>query len=214
MLPNDPDFDNDGLLNTVDPFIRDPDNGGGVLLFPGQTLLWDFDANQDNNLPGLDGYGGGLTGVMVDGTTDFEVFFQEPSNLPDQDINLDNVKFITAAGGGTTVVENVSDGTPFTNSNNGEYLFHTGVSVLPSVDVFTVKWSIFNPADDFTSAAQEIGAYLGTGDQSNYLRIVASPKANGEIQVLLENNNSIQSETFIQAEDLFNVVNPANKKIF
>ncbi|MEL7196561.1 MAG: hypothetical protein AAFO96_29325, partial [Bacteroidota bacterium] len=75
---------------------------------PGQTLLWDFDANQDDNLPGADGYGGGLTGVMIDGTTDFEEFFQEPSSLPGQDIKLDNVKFITAAGGGTTVIETVS----------------------------------------------------------------------------------------------------------
>ncbi|MEM7591916.1 MAG: hypothetical protein AAF383_10430, partial [Cyanobacteria bacterium P01_A01_bin.83] len=97
ILPEDPDFDNDGILNVDDPFIRDATNGNSVLIVPGQTLLWDFDANQDDNLPGPNGYGGGLTGVMIDGTTDFEQFFQEPATFPDQIIKLDNVKFTTAA---------------------------------------------------------------------------------------------------------------------
>ncbi len=70
-LPDDPDFDDDGILNVDDPFIRDPDNGGSVTILPGQTLLWDFDPNQDDNLPGLNGYGGGLTGVMIDGAHRF-----------------------------------------------------------------------------------------------------------------------------------------------
>ena len=66
------DFDDDGILNVNDPFIRDATNGGSVVLSPGQTLLWDFDANQDDNLPGPNGYGGGLTGVAIDNSTDFE----------------------------------------------------------------------------------------------------------------------------------------------
>ena len=37
---------------------------------------------------------------MSDGTTDYEAFFQEPSDLTGQIIKLDNVKFNTAAGGG------------------------------------------------------------------------------------------------------------------
>ncbi|MGB7249896.1 MAG: malectin domain-containing carbohydrate-binding protein [Phormidesmis sp.] len=214
VMPEDSDFDNDGLDNAIDPFIRDSTNGGGVSLFPGQTLLWDFDANQDDNLPGLDGYGGGLTGVMINGTTDFEAFFQSPSTLSDQDIKLDNVKFITAAGGGTTVIENVAGGTPTTGSNDGEFLFHTGVTIPPTVDVFTVKWSVFNPANEFVNEFQEIGGYIGTGDQSNYVKIVASQNPNGEIRVLLEDNDTTISDTFIQANDLFSVLNPATKKIF
>ncbi len=211
-VPDDPDFDNDGILNIEDPFIRDASNGGSVLIFPGQTFLWDFDANQDNNLPGPDGYGGGLTGVMIDGSTDFEQFFQEPSTLPDQLVKLDNIKFATAAGGGTTVIESVSNGDPLVTSNDGEYLFHTGVTITPTVGKFTIKWSVFNPANLLTGESQQIGGYIGTGDQSNYLKIVAIQDPAGEIQVLLEDNDVIQSMSFIQADGLFDV--PDNQKIF
>jgi len=212
IIPDDPDFDNDGILNVDDPFIRDESNGGSVVIFPGQTLLWDFDANQDDNLPGPSGYGGGLTGVMIDGTTDFEQFFQEPSTLPGQIIKLDNIKFATAAGGGTTVVESVSNGSPLTNSNDGEYLFHTGVTNSSLVETFTVKWTVFNPANFLTGSSQQIGGYLGTGDQSNYLKIVAVQDSAGEVQVLLEDNDVVQSSSFIQVDDLFQV--PDNQKIF
>ncbi|MEO0984976.1 MAG: malectin domain-containing carbohydrate-binding protein [Cyanobacteria bacterium J06639_14] len=212
VLPNDPDFDDDGIFNVSDPFLRDPTNGGSVVVEPGQTLLWDFDANQDDNRPGPSGYGGGLTGVMIDGSTDFEQFFQEPSALPNQIVNLDNVKFTTAAGGGTTVIEVVSQGDPHTNSNDGEYLFHTGVTIAPTVDTFTIKWSIFNPASAFTGSFQQIGGYIGTGDQSNYLKIVAIQHPSGEIQVVLEDNDVVQAESFIQANDLFSV--PDNQQIF
>ncbi|PSN19110.1 hypothetical protein C7271_09010 [filamentous cyanobacterium CCP5] len=210
--PDNLDFDNDGILNVNDPFIRDATNGGAVTLFSGQKLLWDFDANQDNNLPGPDGYGGGLTGVMLNGSVDFEQFFQSPSTLLNQDIKLDNVKFITAAGGGTTVIENVSNGDPFTTSNNGEYLFHTGVTIAPSVETFTLKWTVVNPASDFTGPFQQIGGYIGTGDQSNYLKLVAINSPNGELEVVLENDDVVTASYFIQADNLFTV--PADQKIF
>ncbi|MGF1520815.1 MAG: Calx-beta domain-containing protein [Leptolyngbyaceae cyanobacterium] len=212
ILPGDNDFDDDGIINANDPFIRDNTNGGSVLVLPDQTLLWDFDADQDNNLPGPDGYATGLTGVMIDGVTDFEAFFQQPSSQPGQIINLDNVKFATAAGGGTTVIEFVSDGDPFADGNTGEYLFHTGVTIDPTVDTFNIKWSLFNPAAEFTGPFQQIGGYIGTGDQSNYLKIVAIQSDSGEIQILLEDNDVVLTESFIQADDLFTV--PPNQKIF
>ncbi|MEO0802271.1 MAG: malectin domain-containing carbohydrate-binding protein, partial [Cyanobacteria bacterium J06642_2] len=206
------DLDGDGIFNVDDPFIRDETNGSSVAVLPGQTLLWDFDANQDGNLPGSDGYGGGLTGVMIDGVTDFEQFFQEDSTLPGQFVKLDNVKFITAAGGGTTIVEVVANGDPFRNRNNGAYLFHTGVAIAPTVDTFTVKWTVFNPAADFTGPFQQIGGYIGTGDQSNYLKLVAIQHPTGELQVLLEDGDVVQASSFLQANDLFNV--PQDQKIF
>ena len=212
VLPDDPDVDDDGILNVDDPFIRDFANGGRVLVTPGETFLWDFDANQDNNLPGPDGYGGGLTGVMVNGSTDFEQFFQQPSTFSGQLVNLDNVKFTTAAGGGTTIIENASNGTPFKANNNGEYLFHTGVTIAPTVETFTVKWSVFNPASAFTGSSQQVGGYIGTGDQSSYLKLVAVQSTDGEIQVLLEDDDVVKASSFIQANDLFNV--PKNQEIF
>ncbi len=68
---------------------------------------------------------------MIDGVTDFEEFFVSESTLPQQNIKLDNVKFNTAAGGGATVIEYVSNGDALTTANNGEYLFHTGMTLAP-----------------------------------------------------------------------------------
>lgn len=206
------DLDGDGILNTKDPFIFDANNGNSVVIQPNQTFLWDFDANQDNNRPGPNGYGGGLTGVMINGKTDFEKFFKEPSSLPGQIVKLDNVKFTTAAGGGTTVIESVANGNPLKGSNGGKYLFHTGVTISPTVDTFTIKWGIFNPASNFKGKTQQIGGYIGTGDQSNYLKLVAIKDPKGEIQVLLEDDDVVKTSSFLQANDLFNV--PQGKKIF
>ena len=208
----DTDLDDDGILNVNDPFTRDATNGGSATLSPGQTLLFDFDANQDGNLAGPNGFGGGLTGVMINNATDFEAFFQEPSPFPGQIVNLDNAKFTTAAGGGTTVIENVSSGTPFGSSNDGEFLFQTGVTIAPTVDTFTVTWSVFNPASDFTTSSQRIGGFIGTGDQSDFLSITAGPAPNGEIQIVLEENNTTVESTFLQANDLFDV--PDGQQIF
>ena len=208
----DTDLDNDGILNVNDPFTRDATNGGSATLSPGQTLLFDFDANQDDNLAGPNGFGGGLTGVLINNATDFEAFFLEPSPFPGQIINLDNVKFTTAAGGGTTVIENASSGTPFGSSNDGEFLFQTGVTIAPAVDTFTVTWSIFNPASFFTASSQRIGGFIGTGDQSDFLSITAGPDPNGEIQIVLEENDVTEASTFLQANDLFDV--PDGQQIF
>lgn len=208
------DFDGDGIDNTIDRFIRDASNGTSTTLSPKQTLLWDFDANQDNNLPGADGYGGGLTGVMINGRTDFEDFFRSSADGPEQNIKLDNVKFITTAGGGTTVIENVSNGQIERKRNTGEYLFHTGVSIEPDVDVFTIKWSAFNPGRAFRGPKQQIGGYIGTGDQSNYLKIVATQSPRGEIQFVLEDKDTVKSKGAEQADDLFKVPKNSNRKIF
>ncbi|MEO0947015.1 MAG: Calx-beta domain-containing protein [Cyanobacteria bacterium J06641_5] len=208
----DTDLDNDGILNTNDPFTRDATNGGSAIVLPGQTLRFDFDADQDGNLVGPSGFGGGLTGAQINNSTDFEAFFQEPSPFPGQIVNLDNVGFTAAAGGGTTFIENASEGTPFGASNDGEFLFQTGVTIAPSVDTFTVTWSVFNPASAFTTPSQRIGGFIGTGDQSDFLAITAGPDPNGEIQVVLEENDVTVASTFLQANDLFAVSN--NLQIF
>jgi len=208
----DQDIDQDGILNVDDPFIRDRTNGNSVIVVPEQTLVWDFDANQDNNLPGINGYGGGLTGVMIDGATDFEDFFQQSSSRADQVINLDNVKFNTAAGGGSIVIESVSDGDAYLEQNDGAYLFHTGVTLAPTVETFRVKWSIFNPVSNFTGSFQQIGGYIGTGDQRNYLKIVAIAGLDEQIQILLEDDDLVVAESLIATDDLS--VLPPNHEIF
>ena len=206
------DVDGDGLANTIDPFTRDASNGAQTVLSAGNTLVFDFDANQDNNLVGPNGYAGGLTGVAVNGETDFEQFFQEPSSDPNQEINLDNVKFTTAAGGGTTVIENVSNGDAFVGNNSGEFLFHTGVTVADNVDTINVQWTVFNPGDAVFDTFQQLGGYIGTGDQSNYLKFVAIQHPSGEFEILVEDDDNRESASYIQANNLFDA--PNDSRIF
>ncbi len=197
------DLDNDGLDNAIDPFMRDPDNGLATALAPGGSLVWDFDPDQDGNLTGPSGFGGGLTGVMIDGVTDFEAFLISPSTLPFQNVKLDNVKFVTAAGGGTTIVEYVSNGDPLLAENQAEYVFQTGMTIDPGVAVFDVVWSMYNPATEWTEdSLQQIGGYLGPGDQDNYLKVVATAQNGGSIQVLLEDNGLLVSDTSLSAPGL------------
>ncbi|MEM9642762.1 MAG: Ig-like domain-containing protein [Pseudomonadota bacterium] len=213
----DNDADDDGIINALDPFQRDAANGTGVTITPDETFLWDFDPDQEGNLPGPDGFGGGLTGVMIDGETDYEAFFQEPSDLQDQIIKLDNVKFITAAGGGTTVIEQVSNGDPFKAVNTGEYLFHTGVKMAENVGVATIKWSMFNPGDAITGNFQQLGGYIGNGTQSDYMKIVAIDTGGDGpgIQVSLENNDGIVQTDTVLVGNLFEASDlPEAAKIF
>ena len=207
----DLDVDNDGLVNAIDPFSRDASNGGDTVIQAGGTLVFDFDANQDGNLVGPGGFGGGLTGVAVNGVTDFEQFFQEPSSDPNQIINLDNVKFTTAAGGGTTVIENVSNGDTFAGSNSGEFLFQTGVTVDSNVSNLNIEWTVINPGDAVFDTFQQIGGFIGTGDQSNLLKFVAIQHPNGEFELVLEDGDNVLSQTYIQADDLFDA--PLNSSI-
>lgn len=199
----DIDVDNDGLINAIDPFSRDASNGGDTVVSAGDTLVFDFDANQDNNLVGPGGFGGGLTGVAVNGETDFEQFFQQPSDDPNQIINLDNVKFTTAAGGGTTVIENVSNGDTFGGNNSGEFLFQTGVTVASNVSTLNIEWTVINPGDSVFDTFQQIGGFIGTGDQSNLLKFVAIQHPEGEFELALEDGDNVLSQTYIQADDLF-----------
>ena len=91
-------------------------------------------------------------------------------------------------------------------------MFHVGTNISPTVDNFTIKWSVINPGSQFTGPSQQIGGYIGTGDQSNYLKIVATQDLSGEIQLLLEDNDVVQASSFIQANDLFAV--PPDQQFF
>lgn len=220
-LPGDPDIDNDGIDNASDPFMRDASNGTSVTVTPGQIYLWDFDANADGNRPGPDGFGGGLTGVMVNGTTDFEAFFQSSVGTGTQ---LDNVKFITAAGGGTTVIEKVAQGDAYLAENDGAFLFQTGVTLAPNVGTATFQWTVFNPVNNsegpITGTFQQLGGQIGTGDQSNYLKIVAIKDGAGSgIQIALEKNDVVVSTQTLRAPtgtaNVFDGASiPTNAKIY
>ena len=224
-IPGDPDLDNDGLFETNDPFTRDGSNGALATISADQTLVLDFDNNQDGNLLGPDGFGSGLTGIAINGVFNpEEVLFGDPDDPTDAGL-IGNVRIGTAAGGGVVNIVNVEQGTSAGTANDQQLLFQSGFRVTPGVETFTARWVVGNPGldlpDDATGenngfvsgANQEIGGFLGTGDQSNILRVVAthaggsSGNSGAGFIVEFENNDIIQSTQFISAADLFDNVN-------
>ena len=186
---SDPDIDDDGLLNTIDPFQADAANGVGTFLASNASLNWNFQFGAGDNAPGPDGLFLGLTGHMVNGTRDFVAPVAEGG------LDLTNVKIGTAAGGGLVVVEEVSTGTASGSANTGEFVFQTGVALAPDVQTFNVKWTAINPFPGLAAAptVREIGGFIGTGDQSNFLKVVAGPS--GMLFQLESNGAVIASQT-------------------
>ena len=162
----DPDIDGDGIPNVADPFQYDSSNGTATILPSNGNLVWNFQFGAGNTTPGPSGVFLGLTGHMQNGTRDFLAPVAEGG------LDLNNVKIGTAAGGGLVVVEQVSNGTAAGAANTGEYLFQTGISVAPNVETFNIKWTAINPFPGLVGIhdGQQIGGYIGTGDQDNFLK--------------------------------------------
>ena len=168
---HDPDIDNDGLLNIDDPFQADPSNGSTTILASNATLNWNLQFGAGNLTPGPAGIFLGLTGHMVNGTRDFVA----PADQGGLDLN--NVKVGTAAGGGLLVVEAVSNGSATGAGNTGEYVYQTGLSVAPDVQTIAIQWTAINPFPGLAGIhdGEQIGGFIGTGDQNNFLKLAAGP---------------------------------------
>lgn len=152
------DVDNDGLSNTFDPFGVDPTNGQSVLLEGGSSLTWTFSQNEPH--PGPGGIGNlGFTGVMLNGS------------VPYQDLYEANKTIMGGAAAGV-LIQDIGEGTPTTNSQTDAYQF--GVDIGSGVGSYIVKGKVNNPFDfAIPGDNQSVGFYIGTGDQSNYIKIAA-----------------------------------------
>ncbi|MCB0845805.1 MAG: hypothetical protein KDE26_21290, partial [Bacteroidetes bacterium] len=100
---NDSDDDNDGLLDTYDPFPVDPNNGLNTFL----PIQYGFSINGNDAIPGTL-FGLGFTGVMTNGDpvnatpgTDYQMFYEEDSlNLggATSKLGMENIGFGDALG--------------------------------------------------------------------------------------------------------------------
>ena len=79
------------------------------------------------------------------------------------------------------------------------------------MDVLRVEWTVFNPRSDFIGSFQQIGGYIGTGDQSNYLKLSAISHPDGEFEAVLEDGDVTWDTDYIQANNLFDA--PASSRI-
>ncbi len=182
---NDPDDDNDSVLDINDVFALDAQNGLSTSL----PLHYPLFAND----PGTGLFGLGFTGLMLprNGTTTWLQQFDDE---------------LLAAGGavGQLTVEAVSSGDASGAANTQEYAFQFGVDAHTSSPPFVVRARIRPPffaiggGASTPQATQAYGIYLGNGDQDNYLRIVLGGDGAGAgvVRVTLESNGVASTQQY------------------
>ena len=161
---NDPDDDNDSLPDTADPFAIDPANGLNTPL----PVFYNF----FNNDPGTGFFGIGLTGLMTNGTDDYQALF-DPNNL--------------VAGGtaGLLTIVAVPPGDAEGTANTQQYAFQFGVAVDNTTAPFIVEGQLNSPFfGGAPQAGQSQGIFIGTGTQQDFLYIGLT--ADGGIEIILE----------------------------
>ena len=188
---NDPDDDNDGLLDTYDPFAVDAQNGLGTDL----NVLYGFSINNGEAIPGTL-FGLGFTGVMTNGDfvnstpgDDYQSFYDE--------------LFLNLGGAASKLgVEDIGPGTAEGNNNDQHNAFQFGLNVDTNTDAFSIHSEVESPyflvnGNPITPIDyQSMGIYLGNGDQDNYLKIALNAQGGaGGVEVVLEVNGSIVSST-------------------
>ena len=185
---NDPDDDDDGINDNIDAFVWDAQNGATTNIPVDYPLL-----NAD---PGFGFFGLGFTGLISNGSTDYLNLIQDEDNS--------NTEIIAGGAVGLLTFNNVPKGDPYTNNNSQQNGFQFGLNVNQSTQPFGYKGRLLGPI--FNSPPQQYqsaGIFLGTGTQSDYLKVVIN--GNGTttgIQILYEEANAIASNQQININNI------------
>ena len=195
----DPNDDNDALPDISDPFAIDAQNGQQNPI--GTLYTWENDAPRPGGLLNL-----GFTGLMSNGASNYESLF-DPNKL-------------TAGGAaGVLTIDNASLGTARGATNTQDQAFQFGVNVSGATKSFAGHTRVLAPWSGSTpQAGQQMGFYLGTGDQNNYAQLVLD--GNGTVAFEIEINGlmttvastpiTLAGLTYV---DLYLSVNPVNKTV-
>jgi hypothetical protein len=167
----DPDDDNDSFPDTSDKFAVDAANGTTTPI--GTFYGWE---NEGENLGGI--LGMGFTGLMTNGTSNYESLF-------------DPTKVTAGGAAGVFTIDSAMPGTAKGTANSQKQAFQFGVNVGSATTPFVARTSILGPFNGFTpQAGQEMGFYIGTGDQDNFIQLVLSGDNGGSIKLGKEVNGS------------------------
>ena len=151
----DNDDDNDSLLDTVDPFAIDANNGN--LTAVGLSYTWENDDPDAGGLLNL-----GFTGLMTNGTDNYADLY-DPSG-------------VTAGGAaGVFTIDNISEGDATGSLNTQEQAYQFGVDIASANTPVTAHTRILAPfAGETPQGNQSMGLFIGNGDQDNYVKIIVT----------------------------------------
>jgi hypothetical protein len=160
----DPNDDNDAFSDTVDKFAVDSSNGSTTPI--GTFYGWE---NEGSDLGGL--LGMGFTGLMTNGTSNYASLF-------------DASKVTAGGAAGVFTIDSALAGTAKGAANTQQQAFQVGVNVGSATSPFVARTSIIGPFNGLTpQAGQEMGFYIGAGDQDNFIQIVLSGDSGGSIKL-------------------------------
>jgi len=165
----DDDDDNDGITDEKDYFARDQTNGLDTYI-PLSYQMYNSD-------PGTGFFGLGFTGLMSNQTTDYLQLY-----------DTDNL--VAGGAAGAITINETPEGDAFNNINNQMYAFQFGININKNTPPFIIKVRMKGPFFNGNQPAnnQSIGAYIGVGDQDNYLKAVLSGDGGqAGIEVAFEN---------------------------
>ncbi|MGB2428496.1 MAG: Kelch repeat-containing protein, partial [Akkermansiaceae bacterium] len=195
----DEDDDNDTIPDTQDPFAQDKYNGRNTSIPLDYPML--------NGDPGKGFFGLGFTGLMSNGTSDYNALFLEEL-------------FIAGGTAGVLTVDGVTRSSALGAQNDLQNALQFGINVNATSGPFTIH--VRMPGDvlgnPMPTDGRSIGAYIGTGDQDNYLMFTAVAGTSGpELTIIHENASiadvssplpNITSFTQLVNLDIFFVVDP------
>lgn len=148
---NDPDDDNDGLLDPSDAFARDAANGATTQV----PVLYTWDGGN----PGTGFFGLGFTGLMANGSTDYLQQFS-PANLT------------PGGAAGKLTVDAVSAGDALGSLNSQLNGFQFGLASDSTNVPFTAQTRLSLPFfGGAPSDSMSEGLFVGTGLQSDYVSV-------------------------------------------
>lgn len=163
----DNDDDNDTTLDIADAYAIDASNGASTPV--GTLYTWENDSPPAGGLLNL-----GFTGLMTNGTTDY--------------LDQFDVSTLTAGGAaGVLTIDSADSGTAVGASNSQNQAFQFGVDVGNESLPYAAHTRILSPFTGQTpTAGQEMGFYIGTGDQDNFVKIVLTGESGGSIDIVKE----------------------------
>jgi N-acetylneuraminic acid mutarotase len=173
---NDANDDNDTRSDLTDPFQLDKDNGTTTNL--PVRITWDATDPDPGWL--LDS---GFSGLMVNGTDDYLTMY-EPANMT------------VGSAAGVFTIDRIPGGDAKASLNSQRYGFQLGASISSTTGIFVAHARINAPFASITPQdSQSMGLMLGSGDQDNYVKVVADANGgNGGVGFLKEINGSVTVE--------------------
>ena len=185
---NDPDDDNDGIDDSTDPFALDAKNGMETRL--PVNFYWD---NGDPDPGGILSLG--FTGLMKNGANYASLY--------------DGDQIVAGGAAGIVTLIDAPTGDAYAATNTQEYGFQFGVNVAGESEPFTIHTRLKTPFKN--KAVQDsttMGIFFGTGDQDNYLKLVATANGGvGGVQIVLEQGGVVQEEILFGPEAGVQILN-------